>query len=332
MSSSPTPDALYREGQALFPKWDEKGADADARYERAVALITGAAQAGHLDAIKDLAHGLAGEASFDWGVKLAALGDVGPLMSNITSGDYPVERSREVFAAARAGTPWAQLSVGRLYRMGMRNRDGVLLVTMENAFGCLPATSDPDAEGMKWLLRAHEAGWTAATLWLADQLRDEESARALEYARAVPAGTGPLIPSERARARKVLAELLDETDAPLVECIPIRTQLASEGDADAHAWLGNRYRLGDGVAADLAAARTHYERGVDAGSVDAMRELGKLCEEGQGGAVDLDRARELYEQAAELGNDGYARDRLAERFGLTWYARTPEEREEENNI
>lgn len=36
---------------------------------------------------------------------------------------------------------------------------------------------------------------------------------------------------------------------------------------------------------------------------------------------DLPRARELYERAAELGGDAFSRDRLATRFGLSWYAR-----------
>ena len=255
MSSSATPGERYREGLALLPNWNEQGEEDDARYQRGLALITEAAEAGHLDAIKDLADGMAREASFEWSVKLAALGDVGPLLSNITSGDYPDEQSRAVFAAARSGVPWAQLAVGRLYRMGMRDRGGVLIATRDDAFGCLPGAADPQAEGFAWLKRAHAAGWTAATLWLADTLRHEEPVRALEYARATLAGSGPLMPSERVRACKVLAELLDESDAPLAERVTLYTRLAEEGDADAHVWLGDRCRLGEGGAVDLAAAR-----------------------------------------------------------------------------
>jgi hypothetical protein len=51
--------------------------------------------------------------------------------------------------------------------------------------------------------------------------------------------------------------------------------------------------------------------------VDGLRELGKY-KEAEG---DEAGARAAYEQAAELGNDDYARDRLAEHFGLSWYAR-----------
>jgi hypothetical protein len=325
MSSSATPGERYREGLALLPNWNEHGEEADARYQRGLALITEAAEAGHLAAIKDLADGMAREASFDWSVKLAALGDVGPLLSNITSGDYPDEQSRAVFAAARSGVPWAQLAVGRLYRMGMRDGGGVLIATRDDAFGCLPGAADPQPEGFAWLKRAHAAGWTAATLWLADTLRHEEPVRALEYARAALAGSGPLMPSERVRACKVLAELLDESDAPLAERVTLYTRLAEEGDADAHVWLGDRCRLGEGGAVDLAAARAHYERGADAGSTEAMRELGKMCEAGHAGPVDIDRAVELYKNAAEMGNDALARDRLATRFGLTWYARQSQE-------
>ncbi|HMV67626.1 MAG TPA: hypothetical protein PKA64_12310, partial [Myxococcota bacterium] len=77
-------------------------------------------------------------------------------------------------------------------------------------------------------------------------------------------------------------------------------------------------RAGD-LCLDPASARSWYERAAAAGSVEACRELGRMCEEGIGGAVDEDRARALYEQAAELGGDVYARRRLVERFGLSWY-------------
>lgn len=68
-----------------------------------------------------------------------------------------------------------------------------------------------------------------------------------------------------------------------------------------------------------AAAVERIARAAEAGHLEAMRSLAQ----GLGGA---ERARTLYEQAAELGNDAFSRDRLAERFGLSGYARGPDER------
>ena len=136
-----------------------------------------------------------------------------------------------------------------------------------------------------------------------------------------------LTPIQRKRAVKWFAQALEDTEAPLKEQIEAREKLADEGDDDSLAWLGDLYREGRGdIDPDPIRAKDFYERGANLGSVDALRELGKIFEaEG-----DNEGAKKSYEQAAELGGDGYSRDRLAEKFGLSWYARTEEEKAEDD--
>jgi TPR repeat protein len=131
-------------------------------------------------------------------------------------------------------------------------------------------------------------------------------------------------PDKEASAQDLLVRLLDRVKAPIEARIAVRTRLAEAGDEASAAWIGDCHRKGTGVPKDLVQARARYERAN--GDVTALRELGKLCEKGQGGSKDLDRARALYEEAAELGADAYSRKRLAEKFGLTWYAKGPGER------
>ena len=54
------------------------------------------------------------------------------------------------------------------------------------------------------------------------------------------------------------------------------TPLAANGDADAAFNLGQAYRLGKGVALDLAAAQPYFEQAARKGHVDAAATLGIL--------------------------------------------------------
>lgn len=322
MVDDPSPEQLFQEGRRLLPSWNDKGPDVEARHERAVATFTRAAEGGHLGAVQMLADGLGGERSIDWAIVLARQGEAGPLVSNLTDGDSPPERCLAVLEAARGGEPWAQHAVGSVYGLGMVDvATGVPTATRDGAYGWLPGVPDPDGEARRWLERAAAAGWAPASLSLAEDDRFEFPERALEHLRVALRGAETLTEQQRARAARHLAKLLDEVEAPLPERIEAWRALVEAGDDDAMAWLGDRYRLGEGVPLDLPRARELYERGAEAGSVDACRELGRMLEEGLGGPADDDRARELYERAAELGADPFSRDRLAEKYGLSWYAR-----------
>lgn len=318
-----TPEALFDEARRIQPRWNETGPDVDARHDRAHALMVRAAEAGHLPALEALADGGAG--CFPWAVRLARRGDVGPLVSALTSGDHPVELAREVLDAAESDEPWAQLAVAAVYALGMVHvPTGVLIATQPDGFGWLPAVPDPPAEARRRSNRALATGWAPAALRLAFADRLDDPARALASLMVALADSASLLPKDRNRAKALLPLLLEASGADPARTLEVRRTLAAAGDAASQAWLGDRYRRGEGVPVDPAAARALYESAAGAGDVDACRELGHMCETGEGGPIDEARARALYERAAELGADAFARDRLVEKFGLTWYARTPE--------
>lgn len=60
----------------------------------------------------------------------------------------------------------------------------------------------------------------------------------------------------------------------------IWTSLATKGDADAQFNLGQAYRLGRGVAINLAAAKDWFEKSADQGHIDAETTLGLLLFQG----------------------------------------------------
>jgi len=317
-----TTDELFAEGMRALPVWNDAGADRDERRARAVSLITRAAAAGHIEAMERLARGLDSARALDWSIALARLGDASDLVMALTNGSASSERCLGVLDAARLGEPWAELAVGGVYRLGMRSAaTQELIATTENGYGWLPATPDPDAEGRSWIERAAARGWAAASLDLASADLAASPAQGLDHMRSALRDGGVLTPKQRKHAMRLHADLLERSNAPIAERIAAREPLADSGDADSIAWLGDRYRLGEGVDRDLARARALYERGVAGNSVDACRELGRMCEEGLGGEPDSSRARELYELAAEQGADAFSRDRLAEKFGLAFYAR-----------
>src|SRR3954453_11487028 len=64
--------------------------------------------------------------------------------------------------------------------------------------------------------------------------------------------------------------------ADYAAAVAIWRPLAEKGDADAEFNLGQAYRLGRGVATNLAAAKTWFERAAAQGHVDAQTTLGLL--------------------------------------------------------
>ncbi|MDQ3032073.1 MAG: sel1 repeat family protein [Myxococcota bacterium] len=326
MDESSTPEALYAEGMRALPRWNDDAPDTGERKARAIALITRAAEAGHLEAIERLAGPLDRERGLEWAIALGRAGDTGSLVSALTNGSWPASRKREVLEEARRGAPWAQVAVGCVYRLGSVDQStGQRIASTENGYGWIAAAADPMAEGLAWLERAAEAGWAPALLQLAQEDCVDQPARgAARAAEALRAG-GTLTPKQRKNAVRLIAELLERAEASIEEQLSPREQLVRAGDADSMAWLGDRYRLGEGVPRDVERARALYEQGVAGRSVDACRELGRMHEEGNGVPVDDERARQLYERAAEMGADAFARDRLAEKYGLAWYARGADE-------
>lgn len=322
-------EAWFKQGMSALPAWNDDGPDRDARHASALALIVRAAEAGHLAAMARLAGGLDRERGLDWAIALARLGEGGALVSAlIDTLACPAARAKEILELARGGEPWAQVAVGRVYRLGTRfvggERDGMLVATTPDGFGWLPASADPDREGLDFIERAAAAGWGPAKLDLARLHAGHDDTRARTLLEDLLRTEDALASKPRTIAMRLLAELYDRCDAPIAERMAVRTALSEADDAPSMMWLADRYRLGDGVAVDLATAREIYERAAAtgrSGTADACRELGKMYEDGLGVAVDLDRARAWYERAAELGADAFSRDRLAKRFGLSWYAR-----------
>ena len=322
---TPSADSLYRRALSLMPAWNDQGPDLEARHEGAQVLLREAALAGHPGAVELLATGGASATErLHWCKVLAQSGDDGPLISHLTDGDEGA-LGLEVLQAARAGEAWAATAVSDVYGLGMVDaRTGVELATVEGTYGWLPAVAAPKVEARRWLQRAVDVGFGPAHLRLVlrfDDVPREEAVRHLRTALAWEA----LQPALRVVAEERLACLLDDLGEPFGARLAERERQAAAGNIAATNWLAEQSLRGEDVPRDAARARALYERAAKAGSVDALRELGRMFEEGLAGPVDLDAARAAYEQAAELGGDTFSRTRLAERFGLDWYALGPDE-------
>ena len=74
------------------------------------------------------------------------------------------------------------------------------------------------------------------------------------------------------------------------------------GYVEAQFVLGKRYRDGDGVAADAAAAVKWFLRAAEAGHAGAVNSLANCYDKGTGVAVDFVKAIALYTRASEAGN------------------------------
>jgi localization factor PodJL len=78
-------------------------------------------------------------------------------------------------------------------------------------------------------------------------------------------------------------------------------QAAALGHAPAQLQLGELYKLGQDVPADLALARIWYGRAAAGGNVLAMHRVGVMAMRGQGGPVDAEGAISWFERAGNLG-------------------------------
>lgn len=94
--------------------------------------------------------------------------------------------------------------------------------------------------------------------------------RALLAAAAIGLGAAAL------QAQTVRAGIEAWKRADYAAAVTIWRPLAEAGDADAQFNLGQSYRLGRGVAINLAGAKTWFERAADKGHVDAQTTLGLM--------------------------------------------------------
>ncbi|KAI9020347.1 hypothetical protein DFJ74DRAFT_672909 [Hyaloraphidium curvatum] len=254
----------------------------------------------------------------------ARAGERGDLVSILTDSQYPAEFGKSVLADAKNGEPWAQVAVGAVYDLGMADREGTLVATKPESWGWLPGVEDPAAEGRAWMEKAAESGWAPAAIDFGLNLRFEEPDLGLVWLKKGLEKEGELSKKTAKMARKWVARLLEDADAPWEEQFAVRTQLADGGDEESVKWFGDRYRLGEGVEADLEKAKELYEKAAGAGSPGASTELAKMLED-----VDDARAKELYEFAAEMAGDRYARTRLADKYGEEFYRVGEDEPDEE---
>lgn len=82
------------------------------------------------------------------------------------------------------------------------------------------------------------------------------------------------------------------------EAVPLFKQLAAKHDPTAEYYLGEMYRLGDGVPRSGPEAIKWLTRAADAGHTAAARQLGLLYLNGDDAVQDLTRARHWFDQAA----------------------------------
>lgn len=89
------------------------------------------------------------------------------------------------------------------------------------------------------------------------------------------------------------------------EAAPLFKQLAAKSDSTAEYYLGEMYRLGDGVARSGPEAVKWLTRAAESGNTEAARQLGLLYLNGDDAVQDLSKARHWFNQAA-LHHDAIA--------------------------
>jgi len=285
------------------------------RQARALALYEQAAELGHIEAMRVVAEWFGGigdeQRQFDWCVRLAKLGE--PRSMQRVLGHLPDEFGRQLREAADAGEAWAQDVVGYLYAMALP----------PPASTGLPAVENWKDEAARWQTLAANQGWAPAQLALARSLSTKDPRAGLALAQKGLAAIEKYPGISLRGAFRDLVVLLGLTKAPMSEQLRAHERAAELDDGEAMTWLGDRYRLGEGVARDPVKARAWYERatkGKGDRQGDAWRELGKMFEAGEGGPPDEEKARQCYENAADLSYDAFARRKLATKYGQTKWA------------
>lgn len=96
---------------------------------------------------------------------------------------------------------------------------------------------------------------------------------------------------------------------------------ADRGDADARFGIGELYRQGLGVGADISLAAAWYRRAATQGHVGAILALAEMHLTGNGARRDAVRAWQLFDQAAGLGSAWGANRARRVWSGLSAYQR-----------
>lgn len=85
--------------------------------------------------------------------------------------------------------------------------------------------------------------------------------------------------------------------------VPALQTAAQAGSASAQFYLATRYKLGQGVQADLSQAFTWYKKAADQGVSAAQLNVGQMYAEGRGVKQDMNAAKLWLQKAAKQGDN-----------------------------
>lgn len=85
--------------------------------------------------------------------------------------------------------------------------------------------------------------------------------------------------------------------------VPSLQAAAKAGSAPAQFYLATRYKLGQGVQADLAQAFSWYKKAADQGVSAAQLNVGQMYAEGRGVKQDINAAKVWLQKAAKQGDN-----------------------------
>ena len=238
--------------------------DADQNYSEARKYYNLAAAKGNLYA----------ETNLGWFSVLGNDEDV-----DVLSGKIAIEN------VAKTGNPYAQTSLGLLYRGGY---DGI---------------TANDTTAFKWYSLAAEQGYIEALNYLGWAYADgtgvqQDYSKSMEYYRkAADLGDPDSISS--------IGFAYENGNGVEIDLAQARTwyeKAAKAGDTYALGALGSLYEEGKGVEKDFAKARDWYEKGADAGNAVSMSGLARLYDQGLGTAKDPNEAARWVVAALDSGD------------------------------
>lgn len=85
--------------------------------------------------------------------------------------------------------------------------------------------------------------------------------------------------------------------------VPMLQAAAKAGSAPAQFYLATRYKLGQGVNADLVEAFSWYKKAADQGVSAAQLNVGQMYAEGRGVKQDINNAKLWLQKAAKQGDN-----------------------------
>lgn len=223
-------------------------------------------------------------------------------------GEPDLERARELYhQAAAQGLHAAHWQLGQIYRHGI-------------------GTPPDNVRAALHLRQAAENGFIAAQTMLGDLMAGQNQCEALQWYRTA-AANGDLA-AQAALARHYLTGQLADRDT--LQALRHAKTAAGKGHPEALRLLGDIYRYGLGVKADVHAAQQYYRQAAEAGDLQAYQKLlsdaalyhqtqyaytkavalmrqqtedaylrALACHQGRNCSIDYVLARKLYLEAAE---------------------------------